>query len=132
MRATTLRTQLIDALRPFVRDLVIAAPDRPYLGALAWLDRTACEEAGGPSVVRPALARLLAAFNRRPEAAAGGVTTHVRRVLPLDEPPSAAHGEVTDKRSINTRRVIERRAADVARLYAEPADPSVVLAGESP
>ena len=33
VRATTLRTQLIDALRPYVRDLVIAAPDRPWLGA---------------------------------------------------------------------------------------------------
>ncbi len=33
VRATTLRTQLIDALQPYVRDLVIAAPDRPWLGA---------------------------------------------------------------------------------------------------
>ena len=37
VRATTLRTQLIDALQPYVRDLVIAAPDRPWLGALVWL-----------------------------------------------------------------------------------------------
>ena len=80
---------------------------------------------------RPALARLLAGFNHRPEAAAGGVTTHVRRLLPLDEPPSQAHGEVTDKRSINTRGVLERRAADVARLYAEPLDPAVIAAGET-
>ena len=66
VRATTLRTQLIDALQPYVRDLVIAAPDRPYLGALVWLDATACAEAGGAAVWRPALARLLAAFNGRP------------------------------------------------------------------
>ena len=57
VRATTLRTQLIDALRPFVRDLVVAAPDRPWLGALVWLDATACAESGGPDVWRPALAR---------------------------------------------------------------------------
>ena len=63
VRATTLRTQLIDALQPWVRDLVIAAPDRPYLGALVWLDATACADAGGPGVWKPALARLLAAFN---------------------------------------------------------------------
>lgn len=131
VRATTLRTRLIDALRPYVRDLVIAAPDRPYLGALVWLDETECREAGGPATWRPALGRLLDAFNRRPEAAAGGVTTHVRRLLPLDEPPSQAHGEVTDKRSINTRGVLERRAADVARLYAEPLDPAAIAAGET-
>jgi feruloyl-CoA synthase len=127
VRATTLRTQLIDSLRPYVRDLVIAAPDKPWLGALIWLDATACSEAGGPDVWQPALARLLAAFNGRP----GGSSTRVLRLLPLDELPSAATGEVTDKRSINGRRVLERRAADVARLYADPADPQVVVAGGS-
>jgi feruloyl-CoA synthase len=125
VRATTLRTQLIDALRPYVRDLVIAAPDRPWLGALVWLDATACIEAGGPDVWRPALARLLGAFNGRP----GGSSTRVMRLLALDELPSPATGEVTDKRSINGRRVLERRTADVARLYAEPVDPQAIVAG---
>ena len=122
VRATTLRTQLLDALRPYVHDLVIAAPDRPWLGALVWLDATACAEAGGEGVWQPALARLLQAFNNRP----GGSSTRIRRLLPLAEPPRAEHGEVTDKRSINARRVLERRAADVARLYAEPRDPAVI------
>jgi feruloyl-CoA synthase len=125
VRATTLRTQLIDALQPYVRDLVIAAPDRPYLGALIWLDETACADAGGPNVWKPALARLLAAFNARPS----GASSRVQRLLPLDEPPSMAAGEVTDKRSLNARRVLDRRAAAVARLYAEPADPDVIGGG---
>ena len=125
VRATTLRTQLIDALQPYVRDLVIAAPDRPWLGALAWLDATACAEAGGSEAWRPALARLLAAFNGRP----GGSSTRVLRLLPLEEPPSVADGEVTDKRSINARRVLERRGADVAKLYVEPIDPALIVAG---
>lgn len=119
VRATTLRTQLIDALQPYVRDLVIAAPDRPYLGALVWLDATACADAPW----KAALSRQLAAFNGRP----GGSSNRVLRLLVLDEPPSVAAGEVTDKRSLNTRRVLERRAADVARLYAEPADPDIIV-----
>ncbi|MFO1159818.1 MAG: AMP-binding protein [Reyranellaceae bacterium] len=127
VRATTLRTQLIDALQPYVRDLVIAAPDRPWLGALLWLDPTASAEAGGPAVWRPALQRLLAAFNRRPEGLSGGSSLRIRRLLVLDEPPSAEAGEVTDKRSLNTRRILERRAADVARLYAEPADREAIV-----
>ena len=45
----------------------------------------------------------------------------------LDEPPSVEGGEVTDKRSLNVRRVLERRAADLARLYAEPVDPDVIV-----
>src|SRR6478609_4068279 len=96
VRATTLRTRLIDALQPYVRDLVIAAPDRPWLGALVWLDATACAEAGGPAHWRPALARLLAAFNDRP----GGSSTRIKRLLPLDESPQPLAGEITDKRSI--------------------------------
>lgn len=121
VRATTLRTLLIDALQPYVRDLVIAAPDRPWLGALVWLDAAAC----GPDVWRPALVRLLAAFNGRP----GGSSTRVLRLLPVQEPPSVADGEVTDKRSINGRRVLERRSSDVARLYAETIDPDAIGAG---
>jgi feruloyl-CoA synthase len=131
VRATTLRTQLIDALQPYVRDLVIAAPDRPWLGALVWLDPTACAEVGGPGEWRPALARLLSAFNNRPEGAMGGTSTRVMRLLPLDAPPSPAAGEVTDKRSINARRVLEHRAAEVARLYADPADPAAIVSGGS-
>jgi feruloyl-CoA synthase len=123
VRATTLRTQLIDALQPWVRDLVIAAPDRPHLGALVWLDATACADAGGPGVWKPALARLLATFNARP----GGSSNRVLRILVVDEPPSVEGGEVTDKRSLNTRRVLERRSADVARLYAEPVDRDAIV-----
>ncbi|HZY51748.1 MAG TPA: AMP-binding protein [Reyranella sp.] len=118
VRATTLRTQLIDALQPYVRDLVIAAPDKPWLGALVWLNESACRD----DAWRPALQHLLHAFNER----AGGSSMRIQRLLPLAEPPNAGAGEITDKRSINTRRVLERRAAEVARLYAEPADPAIV------
>jgi len=119
VRATTLRGQLITALQPYVRDLVIAAPDRPWLGALVWLDPAACT-GDWKSVLR----ERLAAFNAGP----GGSSTRIRCLLPLEAPPSAADGEVTDKRSINTRRVLERRAADVALLYAEPIDAAVISA----
>jgi feruloyl-CoA synthase len=125
VRATTLRTQLIDALQPYVRDLVIAAPDKPYLGALVWLDTAACEEAGD---WRSALSRLLATFNRRP----GGSSNRILRLLPLAEPPSSRDGEITDKRSLNTHGILTRRASDVARLYADPVDPHVILPDRGP
>jgi len=125
VRATVLRTALIDALQPYVRDLVITAPDRPWLGALVWLDAEACAAAGGPDAWRPALSRLLAAFNGRP----GGSSTRIRRLVVLDEPASPAEGEITDKRSINTRRVLERRASEVERLYAEVPDAGIIAAG---
>lgn len=116
VRATTLRTELLDALQPYVRELVIAAPDRPWLGALVWL------APGLDAGWQAGLREKLVAFNAR----VGGSSTRVLRLLPLDEPPSAAAGEVTDKRSINARGVLERRISDVARLYAEPVDPSAI------
>src|SRR5476649_726602 len=119
VRATTLRTELFDALQPYVRELVIAAPDRPWLGALVWLDPAACT-----GDWRADLARRLVKFNE----GRGGSSTRIRRLLPLETPPSAADGEVTDKRSINARRVLERRASDVAKLYSESVDSSVVSA----
>ena len=38
-------------------------------------------------------------------------------------------GEVTDKRSVNQRLVMERRAADVALLYQDPPGERVILPG---
>ena len=46
--------------------------------------------------------------------------------LLLAQPPSLDAGEITDKGYLNQRRTLECRAADVARLYAEPADRAVI------
>jgi feruloyl-CoA synthase len=40
-------------------------------------------------------------------------------------------GEITDKGYVNQRAVLERRAAEVARLYADPPDPDVITSGLS-
>lgn len=121
VQSSILRLALLDALQPLVTDLVIAGPDRPWLGALIWLDATAIA-ARDPEAIRTELARKLAAFN----SGARGGSTQIRRLLPLVDPPSLAAGEVTDKRSINQRLALQRRAADVERLYVEPADPATI------
>ena len=50
-----------------------------------------------------------------------GGSTRVCRMILMDEPPSLDAGEATDKGSINQRAVLNRRAALVDELYAEPA-----------
>ncbi|MBS0219833.1 MAG: AMP-binding protein [Proteobacteria bacterium] len=120
VRATALRDELLAVLQPHVRELVVAAPDRPWLGALVWLDPATLALADR----RADLRAKLDAYNARHT----GSSRRLRRLLPSAEPLSLAAGEVTDKGTINTRRVLERRAADVARLYAEPVDPAAIVA----
>ena len=50
------------------------------------------------------------------------------RALVLAEPPSIDANEITDKGYINQRAVLERRAALVERLYAEPRPAEVITA----
>jgi feruloyl-CoA synthase len=117
VQASLLRRDLVAALAPLVSDAVIAAPNHPYLGALVWL--TVPEDDN----VRAVLARKLAAFNSARQGSAGTIA----RLVILKTPPSPESGEVTDKRSINQRRALERRASEVETLYAEPINPAVIL-----
>jgi feruloyl-CoA synthase len=117
VQASIVRRDLVEALQPYVSDAVICAPDHPWLGALIWL--TVPED----DRVRGALAKKLGAFN---QARQGSADTIARLVI-LKDPPSLEAGEITDKRSINQRLAMQRRATDVARLYAEPADPRVIV-----
>jgi feruloyl-CoA synthase len=61
-------------------------------------------------------------------AAHPGSSERVARVLLLPDAPSIDANEITDKGYINQRAALERRAALVERLYAEPpADGVIVL-----
>jgi feruloyl-CoA synthase len=116
VQASIVRRDLVEALQPYVSDAVICAPDHPWLGALVWL--IAPDEAK----LRAGLAQKLAAFNRARQGSADTIS----RLLILKEPPSPEAGEITDKRSINQRLVMQRRAAEVALLYAAGTDPRII------
>jgi feruloyl-CoA synthase len=51
------------------------------------------------------------------------------RALVLADPPSIDANEITDKGYVNQRAVLDRRAALVERLYAEPPAAEVITAG---
>jgi feruloyl-CoA synthase len=118
VQGTIVRRDLVAAMQPFVSDAVICAPDHPWLGALVWL--TVPDEA----TVRAALTRRLIEFNASRRGSAGTIA----RLLILQTPPSAEAGEITDKRSVNQRLALERRASDVAALYANESDPRLIVA----
>ncbi len=117
VQASIIRRDLVEALQPYVLDAVITAPNHAFLGALVWL--VSPQDAR----VRAELAAKLARFNRTRQGSADTIS----RLLVLHEPPSALAGEITDKRSINQRLVMERRADQVARLYADPFDAEIIL-----
>ncbi len=116
VQASIVRRDLVEALQPYVSDAVICAPNHSWLGAMVWL--TVPDDAR----TRAGLAQRLAAFNQARQGSADTIT----RLLILKVPPSAEAGEITDKRSINQRLVLERRANDVTLLYADPIDAQII------
>jgi feruloyl-CoA synthase len=105
------------ALGTLVFDVVLAAPDRDDLGLLIF-------PPAGRAIDAPYRAALRDALSCMNEGITGSSRV-VARALVLKEPPSLDAGEITDKGSLNSRGIRERRQADVARLY-DDGDPDVI------
>jgi len=118
-----LRAKINAACSPLVQDVVITGHGRDRLGALVFPNLLACRDLG-PEALR---ARLQPVFERLARDATGS-SNRVVRALVMEQPPWIDAGEVTDKGSINQRAVLANRAALVERLYAEPPDPSIIVA----
>ena len=129
------RSGVIAACAPLIRDVVITGLDRNFIGAMIFPDLAACaRHAGLPAdaaadailghpAVRQKFAQSLAALSDK----ATGSSNHVARALLLAEPPDIDRGEVTDKGSINQRAVRTHRPELVESLYAEPAGPDILV-----
>jgi len=132
-----LRARFIDHFAPYVRDVVLAGPDRDDIAALAFPDIEACRklaglgpEAAPAAIVQHAKVRATFAELLDKLAAVGtGSSMRVARALLMAEPPSMDKGEATDKGSINQRAVLNNRAALVDELYATPLSSRVISAG---
>jgi feruloyl-CoA synthase len=130
-----LRDGLLKALAPLCLDLVICGDSRPNLAILAWPNpqgvRGALKADAGADVAglirSPAFRDDVAARLRAHNAAHPSLSMRIDRCLFLTDPPSANAHEMSDKGTINRRIVMERRAADVSRLYAEGPDADVIV-----
>ncbi|QDZ02734.1 feruloyl-CoA synthase [Nitratireductor mangrovi] len=129
------RSGLIAALAPYVRDAVLTGLDRNFIGALVFLDvdaarRFAPELAAADEAELAAHPGFRAVLQQRLEALAieaTGSSNRVARIVVLDQPPSIDAHEMTDKGSINQRAVMAARAHLVEDLYRDP-PPAHVLA----
>jgi len=134
VRTAALRTRLIDACSPLVKEAVIAHDGIDTVGSLAWPDPAACAKAwpelvglaAGELQKHPLLLQELGQRLAGVNAGQKGASMRIERLMLLDEPPSMQHYELTDKGSINQRAVIERRKEAVVELFAAPCVPHVV------
>jgi feruloyl-CoA synthase len=132
-----LRTAFIAHCAPFVRDVVLAGPDRDEVAALIIPDVEACRKLvpdlppdAAPAAVlaRPQVRKAFERFLDALSDPSRGTSARVGRAILLAEPPSLDVGEVTDKGSINQRAVLAHRAALVEELYAAPPSANVIVA----
>jgi feruloyl-CoA synthase len=125
-----LRAHFIQHCAPFVRDVIIAGADRNSVTVLICPDLDACRQIPGvksaqspadlltDSIVRAHFYNLLTTL----AAKSTGSSNSIRRAILLHETLSLDLGEITDKGSINQRKVLEVRSELVEDLYA--ANPS--------
>ncbi len=130
-----LRVGALGAASPVLQDAVVAGENRDRLGLLAWLNLAACQGligAGAPADLA-ALARHprvrahvrdgLARWNAEQK----GSSQQIARVILLADTPSIDANEITDKGYVNQRLALERRKADVERLFAVTPDEGVIV-----
>ena len=135
-----LRVALLAAASPALQDAVIAGADRAEIALLCWLNVGGCQTLVGQNLPSNAAPATLPGLARHPavrahvaqafarwNAAHKGSSERIARVLLLTEPPSIDVGEITDKGYINQRLALERRAAEVARVFAATPDQHVIV-----
>ena len=134
-----LRTKIIHAFAPYVTDVVVAGPDRNFLGMLVFPNLNACrslapelsETASPAEILRhDSVTKKFTSLLESFAAQATGNSNRVTRAILLEEPPSLDAGEITDKSSLNHRAILNRRASLADDLYS-PNTPAHVLSVHS-
>ncbi len=121
--AGAVRLAVLAEAAALVDDVVVAGENRDEIGLLLFVGSRARGQFDSDAALRAAVTALLQRYN----AAAGGSSQHAARALLEFDQLSAADGEITDKGSVNQRRVLTRRADAVERLFADPPEPETIV-----
>lgn len=127
VQADRLRLDALRELSGLAQDVVICGHDRAEIGLLVFPvpGRTAGLDTSDGLIVDAGLLAEVETRLRSLNVHATGSARRITRALALAEPPSLAEHEITDKGSLNIRRVLARRAAMVERLY-DNEDPALI------
>ncbi len=129
------RTSVIAACAPFIRDVVLTGLDRNYLGAMIFPDLAVCarhaelpEDSDPETIVsHPKIRKTFEDGLKLLASHATGSSNHVARAVLMASPPDIDKGEVTDKGSINQRAVHGARGEMVEALYADTPGPDIFI-----
>ena len=127
VQAGKLRIDALEGLRGLVQDVVICGHDRDAIGLFIFPrpDQLQGDNSSEGAVIDPVLQAQIEERLRDMAKAATGSAKRISRALILKEPPSLKHNEVTDKGSLNPRKIITRRADLLERLY-DNEDPALI------
>lgn len=127
VQAGRLRLDALRHLQGLAQDVVICGHDRGEIGLFIFpvaARARGLDQSDGALTDPPLLAEAEAAL-RAMNAGVTGSAKRITRALILAEPPSLALHEVTDKGSLNIRRILTRRADLLERLY-DNEDPGLI------
>jgi feruloyl-CoA synthase len=133
-----LRAKFLAHCAPYLRDIVLAGHDGPYVAALIFPNVEACRALveGGTDAEVVRNERVHAKFTKllgELAKTSTGSSNRVARAMLMEEPPSIDKHEVTDKGSFNQRAVLTNRAALVEELYApQPSARTIVITEPRP
>ena len=125
-----LRTGFINHFGPLIKDIAIAGADQPYLSALVFPNFEELHRISGlgsdalPHVLftHPAVVAEFQEKLRSLAKTATGSSTLIRKIVLMYPPLSLDAGEVTDKGSVNQRKVLQLRANTVEAIYNDTAE----------
>lgn len=127
VQAGKLRLDALDALRGLVQDVMICGHDRDAIGLFIFPrpDQVHGDNTSEGAVIDPLLQSQIENRLSEMAKAASGSAKRISRAIILAEPPSLKDSEITDKGSLNPRKIMTRRAELLERLY-DNEDPALI------
>lgn len=127
VQAGKLRLDALDALRGLVQDVMICGHDRDAIGLFIFPrpDQVHGDNTSEGAVIDPLLQSQIENRLSEMAKAASGSAKRISRAIILAEPPSLKDSEITDKGSLNPRKIMTRRSDLLERLY-DNEDPALI------
>lgn len=127
VQAGRLRLDALEHLRGLVQDVVICGHDRGEIGLFIFPKpgQVHGDTTSEGAIIDPELQSAIENRLRAMAKAATGSAKRISRAIILAEPPSLKDSEMTDKGSLNVRKIITCRADLLERLY-DNEDPALI------